>query len=147
MKSSTILLLCTLFFLCFFIAVKGALEPTLIAASNRATVQTASFSSSLFAVGNKKHHRHESPGFQFEVIKSNCAGSGSTYTVDISNPNLYSYLWEANGRHAGHGISTYCLCGDYVKVRVMRLSDGLQVFKTLRLQNCWVKNAPEAAMD
>lgn len=82
------------------------------------------------------------PGIQFDVIKSDCNSTGATFTVEIDNPSKYAYLWEANGKHAGHAMSTYCLCGDYAKVRVMRLSDGIQAYKTIRLRECLVKNAP-----
>lgn len=121
------------------------MESTLIATSSKAAVHNSSLSGSLFAVSNKKEHRGVSPDFKYKVIKTDCNGTGATYTVEIAKPGKYAFLWEANGLHAGHGISTYCLCGDYVKVRVMRLSDGLQKYTSLRLQNCFIRNAPNAA--
>ncbi len=145
MKTSAILLISAMFFYFFLTSTKEALELTLIATTNKATVHNSSLSGSLFAVSNKKDHRRLSPDFKFKVIKTDCAGTGATYTVEIEKPGKYAFLWEANGLHAGHGISTYCLCGDYVKVRVMRLSDGLQKYKSLRLQKCLEKNAPDAA--
>ncbi len=145
MKTSAILLISALFFYFFFTSTKGALESTLIATSSKAAVHNSSLSGSLFAVSNKKKHRRVSPDFKYKVIKTDCGGTGATYTVEIVKPGKYAFLWEANGLHAGHGISTYCLCGDYVKVRVMRLSDGLQKYTSLRLQNCLVRNAPNAA--
>ncbi len=147
MKTSAILLISAMSFYFFLTSTKGALESTLIATSGKAAVHNSSLSGSLFAVSNKKEHRRVLPDFKYEVIKSDCAGTGATYTVEIEKPGKYAFLWEANGLHAGHGISTYCLCGDYVKVRVMRLSDGLQKYKSLRLQNCLVINAPDAAVE
>jgi hypothetical protein len=40
-----------------------------------------------------------------------------------------------NGNHGGHQIKVECVSGTYAKVRVMRLSDGLSISRTVKLPN------------
>ncbi len=57
-------------------------------------------------------------------------------SVNIAHPKKYTYLWEINGGPGGHQMKVDCVCGSYAKVRVMRLSDGRQVSKTMSLPKC-----------
>ena len=74
--------------------------------------------------------------FDYNIISSFCYADGLSLGVNIAYPKKYTYLWEINGGPGGHNITVDCVCGSYAKVRVMRLSDGLQVSKTMSLPKC-----------
>ena len=75
--------------------------------------------------------------FYFALITSHCIAGGIGLTVDIENPSEYAFLWEVNGNHGGHEISTLpCLCGDSATVHVMRLADGVSISKSVALPGC-----------
>ncbi len=81
-----------------------------------------------------------SNSFSFNLIATPCYTGGTGYRVQISQPQKYAFLWEVNGQHGGHQMSIDCACGEYAKVRVMRLSDGLQITRTVRLGKCGDEN-------
>lgn len=75
-------------------------------------------------------------GIGFNIISSPCFAGGSSYGIKINQPEKYAFLWEVDGRNGGHQMSIDCACGKYATVRIMRLSDGYQVFKTFKLEKC-----------
>ncbi len=79
-------------------------------------------------------------GFSFNIAVSPCYAGGTGFRVQIAQPEKYAYLWEINGSHGGHQMNIDCACGNYAKVRVMRLSDGLQVTRTIKLGKCGGSN-------
>ncbi|MBK9013776.1 MAG: hypothetical protein IPM82_06640 [Saprospiraceae bacterium] len=74
--------------------------------------------------------------FDYNIISSFCYADGLSLGVNIAYPKKYTYLWEINGGPGGHNITVDCVCGSYAKIRVMRLSDGLQVSKIIFLPKC-----------
>ena len=79
----------------------------------------------------------QSPTFSFTLMTSHCIAGGVGVTVDIENPSEYTFLWEVNGNHGGHDISTLpCLCGGTATVHVTRLADGVSMSKSIVLPVC-----------
>jgi hypothetical protein len=74
--------------------------------------------------------------FNFKVAATPCFSGGTSYSVQIAQPQKYAYAWEVNGNNGGHRMNIECACGNYAKVRVMRLSDGLQATRTIKLGKC-----------
>lgn len=75
--------------------------------------------------------------FNFNLIASHCIAGGVGLSVDIENPSEYAFLWEINGGHGGHDMSTLtCLCGDSATVYIMRLADGVSISKSIALPPC-----------
>jgi hypothetical protein len=72
-------------------------------------------------------------GFYFDIKSVTCFGGGNSLYVAIEKSNNYSFLWEIDGKHGGHQMNLECIQGEYAKLRVMRLSDGLQMTRTVRL--------------
>lgn len=79
-------------------------------------------------------------GFGFNIAASPCYAGGTSFRVQIAEPKKYAFTWEVNGSHAGHQMNIDCACGNYAKVRVQRLSDGLQVTRTIKLGKCGGSN-------
>ena len=62
---------------------------------------------------------------------------GVQFDLHISQPELYFFLWEINGRPGGHTPQIAdCHCGQEASIRVMRLSDGISVTRSLSLPPC-----------
>ncbi|MBI1227542.1 MAG: hypothetical protein GC192_20080 [Bacteroidetes bacterium] len=80
------------------------------------------------------------PDFDFQIIANTCFAEGVSLNIKIDKPQDYAYIWEVNGSHGGHQMNQDCICGDYAKVRVMRLKDGKQVTRTIKLPSCGDQN-------
>ncbi len=74
-----------------------------------------------------------SKGFRFDIKAIPCFAGGTSLYVAIEKSNNYAFLWEIDGKHGGHQMNQECISGEYAKLRVMRLSDGKQLTKTIRL--------------
>ncbi len=74
-------------------------------------------------------------GFYFDIKSVTCFAGGTSLYVSIDKSNNYAFLWEIDGSHGGHQMNQECISGQYAKLRVMRLSDGLQMTRTVRLPN------------
>jgi hypothetical protein len=72
-------------------------------------------------------------GFYFDIKSETCFAGGTSLYVAIEKSNNYAFLWEIDGKHGGHQMNQECISGEYAKLRVMRLSDGMQLTKTIRL--------------
>ncbi len=72
-------------------------------------------------------------GFYFDIKAVTCFAGGTSLYVAIEKSNNYAFLWEIDGQHGGHQMNQECIYGEYAKLRVMRLSDGLQITRTVRL--------------
>ena len=75
--------------------------------------------------------------FDFEMIISQCFNSGTSAEIMTTLDGLsYAYLWEVDGKPAGHYRKIECACGQKATVRVTRLSDGEERTKQVPLQSC-----------
>jgi hypothetical protein len=75
-------------------------------------------------------------GFYFSIKSVTCFAGGTSLYIAIEKSNNYAFLWEIDGSHGGHQMNQECICGQYAKLRVMRLSDGLQMSQTVGLPSC-----------
>lgn len=68
------------------------------------------------------------PRFRAEILQSPCFAGGTNLEVYIAGYGTcgreFSYLWEVDGRKAGHLTSIACACGKEAKVRVTHLPSG-----------------------
>lgn len=85
-------------------------------------------------------------GFQAEIIQSTCTKNGTSLEVFIVGNDLaacakggnegYTFLWEVDGKKAGHDRRIECVCGKEVSVRITQGSTGTSVNKRLNMQPC-----------
>ncbi len=77
------------------------------------------------------------PPLDFTFIVSDCFCG--VVTIDVQTPMEevnYAYLWEIDGKAAGHAYRKICICGELVTLRLTRLSDGACVGKSMALPAC-----------
>lgn len=80
--------------------------------------------------------------FFFDVLQSTCFAGGTTLQVFIPDANLqgaqseYSFLWEIDGKKAGHQSKIECCCGKEAIVRVTKIRTGETGKRILKLSTC-----------
>ena len=73
----------------------------------------------------------------FSLTINNCFAGGISVSVNIENPKEYTFLWEVDGNHGGHDVSTLpCLCGTTAKVYITHLETGAMLSKSIALPSC-----------
>jgi hypothetical protein len=78
--------------------------------------------------------------FDFTLKLVPCSDGKVSVHVKILTPHLYGYTWKLNNLPAGNGKKLSCVCGHKAQVRVMRLSDGLTITKSIALPICTSKS-------
>ena len=74
---------------------------------------------------------------QFSLVLTHCFAGGANVTVDLDNPEKYTFRWEVNGEYKGQNISTdACGCGGIAKVTITRLSDKKSISESVGLPAC-----------
>lgn len=81
----------------------------------------------------------------FEILQVLCKTGGTSLELyipgaDFENPDFmsksFSYMWEIDGRKAGHEPFVSCACGSSARVRVTEVATGRRVTKTITLKGC-----------
>lgn len=76
----------------------------------------------------------EVSAFDVNLVVSPCFATGAT--VQARTPAAvenYAFLWEVDYQPAGHYYKLNCICGELIKVKVTRFSDGASVTRSISL--------------
>ncbi|MCF8243526.1 MAG: hypothetical protein K9J37_16630 [Saprospiraceae bacterium] len=77
--------------------------------------------------------------FVAKLMQSPCYAGGTNLEVVVPGYDLrkkqFSFLWEVDGKKAGHLTSVQCACGKEAKVRVTHLLTGESVNLTMKLNS------------
>ncbi len=77
------------------------------------------------------------PRFRPKMMQSPCFAGGTNLEVIVPGHDLnkreFGFMWEVDGKKAGHLSSVTCACGKEAKVRVTHLGTGESVNLTMKL--------------
>lgn len=77
--------------------------------------------------------------FYAKLMQSPCFAGGTNLEVVVPgydlNKKQFSFMWEVDGKKAGHLTSVQCACGKEAKVRVTHLRTGESVNLTMKLNS------------
>ncbi len=85
---------------------------------------------------------HKNVPLNLQILQSPCYAKGinlEAYVPGIahdSNRNNLAYLWEIDGKKAGHEKTITCTCGKKAVVRVTDLDSGISVSRTVLMNGC-----------
>lgn len=89
------------------------------------------------AIANNETDRPATFNFNLAVSQCRRTQSGNTVTVEIRNPQAYTYRWKVGGQDYGSGQLVSCICAQSASVLVTRKADRLSIRKTVFLNaNC-----------
>ncbi len=77
-----------------------------------------------------------------QILQSPCINKGMNLEAFVpganQNPNRsqYAFLWEIDGKKAGHEKTINCTCGKVAVVRVTDTNSGISISRTARLKGC-----------
>jgi hypothetical protein len=85
----------------------------------------------------------DTPSFRVDIIQYACPGKGVTlvahmpaYSPDPKGQSQFSFLWEVDGKKAGHDNRVECACGKKATVRVTNLATNVAMTKTATITPC-----------
>ena len=79
------------------------------------------------------------PRFRPKLLQNTCFASGTNLEVVVPGYDMskrqFGYLWEVDGKKAGHLPTVQCACGKEAKVRVTYLQTGESVSLSIKLNS------------
>lgn len=103
---------------------------------------TCDGASTIDEVNSSQAVSYKKQRFNYDILQSPCTKEGTSleiYMPGLNNrvdKNKYSYMWEVDGKKAGHEKAINCVCGNVVTVKVTELKSGFSISKKATLKRC-----------